>query len=311
MNIQQLEYIVAVDRYKNFTKASESCCITQATLSTMVKRFEEELGVVVFDRKANPIITTEMGKEIIGEAEKALEHIKRLAEIVKSKEGEIEGQVRLGIIPTIANSLLSLVLKPILQAFPKLKISISELTTDNLLNQLRDNQLDFGVISTPISDEKFEYEVLYLEPLKVYGKLKTKKRFLLSSDIEEQNNWLLEEGHCFRNQVMDYCSLQNKESEILNLRFHSNTFETLLSMVDNFGGLTILPELYVRGLSEMQKEKIYDFEKPIPVREVSLVAFRPDVKMRTGKVLAEKIRQVVSEILPSQSEGNLILNTAL
>jgi len=297
MNIQQLQYIIALDRYKNFTKASESCFITQATMSTMIRRLEEELEVTIFDRKANPIITTDAGKEIISEAEKALVHIKKMALVAKEDNGDFEGNVRVGIIPTIANSLLPLILKPVMEQYPKLEIAITEITTGNVLEQLKGNQLDFGIISTPVDAKGYDSEVLYYEPLKVYGKIRSNKKYLMTSDLIRETHWLLEDGHCIRDQIMSYCSLQNKDNHLSNLKFQSHSFETLLNMVDSFGGLTIIPELYVQTLSEKQQSKILEFEKPYPVREISMISYRSDVKARLGKALAEKIRQLVSEVL--------------
>ncbi len=296
MNIQQLQYIIALDRYKNFTKASQACFITQATMSTMIRRLEEELKVVIFDRKANPIITTDIGKEIIAEAEKALVHIKRMTEV--AKEDVYEGPVRIGIIPTVANSLLPKVLKPWMEEFPNLEFIISESTTEHLISQLKEDQLDFGIVSTPIPAKGFYTEVLYYEPLKVYGRISTNKKYLASSDLQNETNWLLEDGHCIKDQIMSYCSLQNKDNQLSNLRFQSHSFETLLNMVDSFGGLTILPELYIQNLPDEFQSRIMEFEKPYPVREVSLIAYRTEVKSNLGKELAEKIRETVNLDIP-------------
>lgn len=308
MNIQQLQYIIALDRYKNFTRASESCFITQATMSTMIRRLEEELDVVIFDRKASPILTTDAGKEIIAEAEKALEHIKKMTLAGKEDNGIFEGAVRIGIIPTVANSLLPVVLKPIMEQYPDLEITITEITTENVLEQLKDNLLDFGIISTPVDAKGYDTEVLYYEPLKVYGKIRSNKKYLLTSDLTRETHWLLEDGHCIRDQIMSYCSLQNKDNHLSNLRFQSHSFETLLNMVDSFGGLTIIPELYAKTLPEKQQGKILEFEKPFPVREISMISYRSDVKARLGEALAAKIREIVAEVLKVDLKQTVVLN---
>ncbi|MCD8539300.1 MAG: LysR substrate-binding domain-containing protein [Leadbetterella sp.] len=307
MNLQQLQYIIALDRYKNFTKASESCFITQATMSTMIRRLEEELDAVIFDRKANPILTTDAGKEIIAEAEKALVHIKNMTLMARDDSPVFEGTVRIGIIPTIANSLLPLILKPLMEQYPRLEITLTEITTGHVLEQLKDNLLDFGIISTPVDVKGYDTEVLYYEPLKVYGKIRSNKKYLMTSDLSRETHWLLEDGHCIRDQIMSYCSLQNKDHRLANLKFQSHSFETLLNMVDSFGGLTIIPELYVQTLSEKQQSKILEFEKPYPVREISMVSYRSDVKARLGKALAGKIREIVSEVLKVDQKQAVIL----
>ncbi len=307
MNIQQLEYIIALDRYKNFTKASESCFITQATMSTMIRRLEDELNVTLFDRKANPILTTDIGKEVIEEAEKALVHIKKISVAGKEDQGAFEGKVRIGVIPTVANSLLPLILKPLMEDYPKLEISITEITTENMLEKLKNNVLDFGIISTPIDAKGYDTEVLYYEPLKVYGKMRSNKKYLLTSELSKETHWLLEDGHCIRDQIMNYCSLQNKNKQLSNLKFQSHSFETLLNMVDSFGGLTIIPELYVQTLSEDQRTKVLEFESPVPVREVSMISYRSDVKAKLGKALTEKIRNWVGEVLNVDLSKTVIL----
>ena len=308
MNIQQLEYIIALDRYKNFTKASESCFITQATMSTMIRRLEEELGVTIFDRKASPILTTDIGKEIIEEAEKALGHIRKMKSVGKEESSAFEGNVRIGIIPTVSNSLLPLVLKPLMIQYPKLTISIVEITTENILEQLKNNQLDFGIVSTPLEARNYDTEVLYHEPLKVYGKVRSNKRYLITSDLQNETHWLLEDGHCIRDQIMNYCSLQNKDHQPSNLKFQSHSFETLLNMVDSFGGLTIIPELYVQTLAEDQKSKVLDFEKPVPVREVSIISYRSEMKTKLGRALTEKIRALVAQVLSVDTSQMVVIH---
>lgn len=307
MNIQQLQYIIALDRCKNFTKASESCFITQATMSTMIRRLETELNVVIFDRKANPILTTDAGKDIIEQAEKALYHIQKMTLVGKEETEAFEGTVRIGVIPTVANSLLPLVLKPILHHYPRLEINITEITTTHMLDQLKKNILDFGIISTPIDEKGYETELLYYEPLKVYGKLKSNKKYLLTSELSKETHWLLEDGHCIRDQIMNYCSLQNKDHQLSNLKFQSHSFETLLNMVDAFGGLTILPELYVQTLPKAQRSKVLEFENPVPVREISIISYRSDVKARLGRALTAKIRELVGEVLKVDRSQTVIL----
>ncbi len=181
-----------------------------------------------------------------------------------------------------------------MQDFPGLEFIISETTTEQVLTQLKEGQLDFGIISTPIEANGFTTEVLYYEPLKVYGRINTNKKYLATSDLTSETHWLLEDGHCIRDQIMSYCSLQNNENQMNNLQFQSHSFETLLNMVDSFGGLTILPELYVQTLSPDHQNRVMEFEKPVPVREVSLVAYRTEVKSKVGIALAEKVRSTVN-----------------
>lgn len=219
MNIQQLEYIVAVDQFKNFSKAADHCYITQATLSTMIKKLEDELNVTIFDRKNNPVMTTDEGKVIVAQAVKILQETYYLKEIAKKSKDYFSGTIKIGIIPTIANSLLPIVLMPILAKYPDLMIEMSEITTNNILKQLKDGSIDMGILATPLETEEIEEEILYYETLMVYGEFSKDTQFVIPEDIRTQKIWLLEEGNCLRNQVINLCAMKKKRDclAILNL----------------------------------------------------------------------------------------------
>lgn len=304
MNIQQLEYIVAVDQFKNFSKAADHCYITQATLSTMIKKLEEELNVVIFDRKNNPVMTTDEGKGIIEQAVKILQETYKLKEIAKNNIHEISGTIKIGIIPTIASSLLPIVLMPLLQKFPDLMIEMYEITTNNILKQLKEGTIDMGILATPLETEEIEEEILYYETLMVYGALNNDTQFIIPEDIKKDKIWLLEEGNCLRNQVINLCSLRKKEDMPLNLKFDAHSFGTLLNMVDQLGGLTLIPELYYQSMNESRKEKVKFFKSPIPVREVSIVFYRPFAKKNTIEAIAQVIRSLVQPLLMTNQYKN-------
>jgi LysR family hydrogen peroxide-inducible transcriptional activator len=299
MNLQQLEYIIAVDQFKNFSRAAEYCHVTQATLSAMVKKLEEELEIIIFDRKGNPIVTTDSGHIILDEARKVLLHSQLMRDKAKAIQGKIGGRVKLGIIPTIAGSLLPKIIRHLLLAHPDLKIEIMELTTHNIIKQLKEGQLDAGILATPLNIEEIEENILYYEALMVYGNFSEEKQFLMPEEIRENKIWLLEEGHCLREQFINLCHLKKKDNLPKNLKFEAGSFETLLSMVDEFDGLTLIPELYYQTLSDEKKQKVRQFKAPIPVREVSLVYFRPFAKQRIIKTLTEEISKIVSADLIS------------
>lgn len=298
MNLQQLEYIIAVDRTKSFSLAAEQCFITQATLSTMVKRLEEELGVVLFDRKSSPVMTTDYGKAVVELARQAISGVARIREITGQRKGSVNGVLRVGIIPTIANSVLPLMLPSLISKYPKLKLEIREITTQSILKQLRSGEIDAGVLSTPVTgDEEYEQQVLYYEALFVYGTpILKKKKYILPKELVNEKIWLLEEGHCLRDQFINLCSLRKKN---LNdqFKFDSNSFDTLLNMADQFGGLTVVPELYVKSMSKEKRGKIYQFVAPYPVREVSMLVHRPHVKTHLVDVLASEIIETITPLL--------------
>ena len=307
MNFQQLEYIVAVDRFKSFSKAADSCFITQATLSTMVKKLEEELGMIIFDRKTSPILTTECGKEIVEEAKKTLFHSKNIKQLAAILKGKIEGELKIGIIPTVAGNLLHRIVPTLLDKYPNLKLYITEITTANIVQQLKSGEIDVGIVSTPLAKDDLEDEVMYYEKLKVYGKQKTDKEYVLANEIGQEKVWLLEEGNCLRNQFINLCALNPKKIKN-NLIFEPNSFESLLSFVDNLEGLTLIPELYCKDLPEEKKLKLIDFKSPYPVREISLVYHRPYVKHRLISVLAEEIKTIIPPLLETSALKNNEMN---
>jgi LysR family transcriptional regulator, hydrogen peroxide-inducible genes activator len=303
MNLQQFEYIVAVDKYKSFSKAAESCYVTQATLSVMVKKLEGELGLVLFDRKTNPIITTECGKEIIGEAHKILFHSHNVKQLASLLKGKIEGELRIGVIPTIAGNLLHRVIPSFIGKYPGLELFIAEITTANIINQLKTGELDVGIVSTPLGKEEIEEDILYYEKLKVYGAPSGDKKFLIPEEISEENIWLLEEGNCIRDQAVNLCSI-NPGKIKSNLHFQPNSFECLLNFVDEFSGLTLIPELYCMDLPAEKKGKVTDFKTPFPVREVSMVYYRPYAKQRLVNALSEEIKRIIPPLLETSRLKN-------
>jgi LysR family hydrogen peroxide-inducible transcriptional activator len=304
MNLQQLEYIVALDKYKSFSKAAESCFITQATLSTMVKKLEEELDVVLFDRKTNPIITTDCGQELIKEAQEILIHSHRLKEYSSQLKGKIEGELKIGVIPTVAGNLLHRVLPKILAKYPQLKLIIQEITTENIIQKLKMGELDAGILSTPLATKDLVEEILYYEKLMVYGKVKNSQtKYLRPSDILKENVWMLEQGNCLANQIINVCSLAPKKINS-NLKFNPNSFDSLLNIVDTLEGLTLIPELYYKDLSKERKSYVKDFTSPYPVREISLVFYRPYAKSRLINALAKEIKEVIVPVLQTSKLKN-------
>jgi LysR family transcriptional regulator, hydrogen peroxide-inducible genes activator len=304
MNIQQLEYILALDKYKSFSKAADSCFITQATLSTMVKKLEDELDLVLFDRKTQPIITTEYGKKIIEEAQKIIAHTQRLKQLSLEIKGKIEGELKIGIIPTIAGNLLHRILPGIMEKFPLLKLSIKEITTENLINQLKTGELDAGILSTPLSKPELEEELLYYEKLLVYSHSKqASTQYYSPKEIRNEKLWLLERGNCLTDQVINLCSLNLKKINTA-LNFQPNTFESLINIVDQFEGLTLIPELYFKDLSVERKQHVRDFTPPFPVREISIVYFRPYAKLNLIQTISAEIKKTITPILMTDKLKN-------
>lgn len=311
MNLQQVEYIVAVDKYKNFSKAADSCFVTQATLSTMVKKLESELDIVIFDRKTNPTITTDCGKLIIEESKKILYHIQKLKTTAAEIKGIIEGELIIGVIPTIAGNLLHRILPVLLEKYPKLKLTIKEMTTNNIISAIKNGELDCGIVSTPLTNHhEMEEIILYYEKLLVYGQLSNSTNsFISPKDIKNEDVWLLEKGNCLSDQIINVCSLQSKKINS-NLQFSPNSFESLINIVDNFNGLTLIPELYYHDLPEKRKAKVIDFQPPFPVREVGLIFHRPYAKIRLIETVSKEIKNAIQPYLQTSKLKSHQMNIA-
>lgn len=294
MNIHQLEYILAVDQFKSFSKAADYCHVTQATLSAMVKKLEEQLEIVIFDRKSNPIVTTDNGQLILQQAQQVVAHANALLDSSKSIRHKIEGRLKLGIIPTIAASMIPIILKPLLEKYPKLNFEIFEVTTNQMVKNLREGQLDIGILSTPIANHDLETNLLYVEQLVVYGFWENQTNTIKKAELSKQRMFLLQEGHCLRDQVIQLCDLKKNNSLPQNLLFESNTFDTLLNLVDEFKGMTVLPKLYLKQLNDHRQMNILALEEGQLEREVSLAYYRPYAKWNVIQHLTKDISELVN-----------------
>ncbi len=292
MNLQQLEYIIAVDNYRHFATAAQKCFVTQPTLSMMIQKLEQELGIKIFDRSKQPVVPTEAGTVVIAQAKNILQEAKRMKEVIQELKGELKGELKIGIIPTVAPYLLPLFLNRFLKKYPLLKIKITELNTEQIIEKLKRHHLDAGILATPLNNAAIKELPVYYEEFVVYAskeeKLMTKK-FLSTTDINTNHLWLLEEGHCLRAQVLNLCELRKKELETSNLEYEAGSIETLKKMVDINKGITILPELAIKDLTASEKKQVRHFKTPAPVREISIVTYHHFVKQRIIDVLKEEI----------------------
>lgn len=292
MNLQQLEYIIAVAEHRHFIQAAESCFVTQATLSAMIRKFEQELGVVLFDRSRVPVKPTPLGEKIIAQAKLIVDHVEELKNIVQEEQQTIKGFIRLGIIPTLAPYLLPLFLKPLLKKYPNLRLKIHELPTEDIIHRLAHHQLDLALLATPLHKTHLLETPLFQEPFYVYTSgddKKLNKKYILPADLSVQKLWLLEEGHCMRNQMIHLCELTKTEKGHQPIDFESGSVETLVHMVDSYGGATILPALACARLSKIQQRNVRTFKSPLPVREISLVTHEHFNKKRLIHALHEVI----------------------
>ncbi len=292
MTITQLEYVVAVDTYRNFALAASKVFVTQPTLSMQIKKMEEELDVVIFDRSKKPVIPTPIGEEVIAQARKILKEFQKVHDLIDDQQEIVTGELRVGIIPTLSPYLLPGFAPSFLKKYPEVVISVEELLTDQILHHLNNDLLDVGILVTPIKGGNFTEIPMFYEQFKLYL---GKDHPLLASDkiqageLSLSEMWLLQEGHCFRNQMINLCTEDALEDADRKLKFESGSLETLKRLVDKQGGYTLLPELAIRELSSKEKMRIRSFEEPQPVREVSLVIHRSFLKRKLIDLLQKEI----------------------
>jgi len=309
MNLQQLEYIVSVDKHRHFAKASKACFVTQPTLSMMIQKLELELNIILFDRSKQPVVPTESGREIIKQARKVLNEYAEIIELAATLKGELKGDLKVGIIPTVAPYLLPIFLKQFLKKYDKIKLKISEHTTESIIEKLKKGILDVGILATPLNDPAILEKRIYKEEFLVYASSGEKvlgKKYLLAEDIDINHLWLLQEGHCLRSQIVNLCELKKLDSENNNLEYEAGSIESLIRMVDQNSGITIVPELATHHLSKKQKNNLRHFKDPVPVREISIVTYRRFIKSRMLEALRMEIINSVNNKIVMNKNQNVI-----
>lgn len=291
-SLTQLEYVIAVHRLGHFGKAADSCQVTQPTLSMQIQKLENDLGVIIFDRSKKPILLTDMGERIIQQIQSILFETRKMEELIKVGESGRQdvGHLNLGVIPTIAPYLLPMVL-PILERYHVgIKLKIQELQTHRILEALENDEIDVGLLATPLKKPQIHEYALYYEPFSVLCKkgheLSQIKRIKYAS-LKSNDLWLLEEGHCLRNQMLDVCSLKKDRKIERKYEFESGSLETLKTLVNSYGGYTLLPSLAAESIGS--NTLLIPFERPIPAREVGLVYRRKHFKEGLIEALGETI----------------------
>lgn len=299
MTITQLKYVLAVAEHQNFTIASEKCFVTQPTLSMQIQKLEDELDILIFNRKKKPIELTPIGHKIIEQAKVILDESNRINDIVEQQKGFIGGEFKLGIIPTITPTLLPLFLKNFIKKYPKVNLKIEELNTQDILKKLKDGHLDAAIASTPLENENIKERVLYYEPFVGFmnenHRLYSKQNITVD-DLNIDDILLLEDGHCFKDSVINICrSLKTETSEPFKLE--SGSFNTLLKLSKEGIGMTLLPYLHTLDLKEEDKKYLRDFEKPAPAREVALVYHKSQLKIQLIEALKNTIDGVIRGVI--------------
>lgn len=301
ISLQQLEYIVAVDTHRHYVTAAEKSFVTQPTLSMQIKKLEDELGVVIFDRTKQPIVPTDLGKPIIEQARLILNQTKQIEEIIKTHQDTIGGEINLGIIPTLAPYIVPRFAGELLRKYPDVVLNIKELLTHDIIASLKNETLDVGLIVTPVKEQGLFYNVLFYEEILLYSDDINKKKYLSFKQLPTESMWLLSSGHCFRNQMVNLCQL-NEDGQHHNFNYESGSLETLKKMVDQEGGATLFPELATTELSKTDKAKILHIGDEYPYREVSLIYTRSQVKTKLIQVIGDEIKAKIPEHMITKRE---------
>ena len=298
MTITQLKYVLAVAEHKNFTLASEYCFVTQPTLSMQIQKLEDELDSKIFNRSKKPIQLTEIGQKIVEQAKIIIDESSRIYDIVDQQKGYIGGDFKLGIIPTVMPTLLPLFLNTFIKKYPKVNLKIEELTTNEIIKKLNDGHIDVAIAATPLDNELIKERVLYYEPF--VGFVPAEHRLFKNRELEVENLnlddiLLLEDGHCFKESVINLCSTFGRKNQ--HFQLHSGSFDTLIKLSKEGLGMTLLPFLQTLDLNEKDKNYLKSFKEPVPAREVSLIYHRTQLKIQLIDALKNTIDSVVRGVI--------------
>lgn len=303
MTITQLKYVLAVAEHKNFTLAAEKCFVTQPTLSMQIQKIEEELSIQIFDRTKKPIQLTEIGHKIVNQAKNIVIEADRIQDIVEQQKGFIGGEFRLGIIPTVMPTLLPMFLNNFIKKYPKVKLIIEELNTEEIIIKLNNGHLDAAIAATPLMEEKIKEIVLYFEPFVAYipeSHHTFQKEEIEISDLNVDEILLLQDGHCFREGILNLCKSAGK-NESNHFQIQSGSFETLIKLADEGLGTTLLPYLHTLDLKEKDKLKLRHFKEPKPAREISLIFPKNELKIQIIDALRATITGVIKGAIVFQN----------
>ena len=301
MTITQLQYLLSVAEYQNYTVAAKKSFVTQPTLSMQINKLEDELGIQIFDRSKKPVQLTEIGQSIVNQARNIVNEANRMKDVVDQFKGVIGGDFKIGIIPTIMPTLLPMFLTTFTKKYPKVKLIIEEFHTEEILEKLKLGQLDCALVATPLQDEKIKEEVLYYEPFMAY--MPNRKIHLDEIDInalETENVLLLQEGHCFKNDIINFCKINDRENQH-NFVLESGSFETLIKLCEEGIGVTFIPYLHTLQINEKAQKNLVHFKDPKPAREISLIYTKTELKKHIIDALGQTLRQVIKGAIQFQN----------
>ncbi len=300
MTITQLRYTLSVAEHRNFTIASEKCFVTQPTLSMQVQKLEEELGVIIFNRSTKPLQVTEVGEKILIQARKIVEESSRMNDIVSEEKGVIGGTLKVGIIPTVSPTLLPLFLSSFIKKNKNVDLKIEEYTTSSMFEKIDKGEIDCAIAATPLEVENIIENPLYHEPFIAYVPNHhglSGRDSIDINDLEDADLLILEDGHCFRDQVLNLCSIKDLNNQF---ELKSGNFETLINLSNSGPWMTVLPYLHSKLLPDTNKKNLIKFNDPAPAREISLIYSKTQLKLP----IINALKSTISKVIRGQIEYN-------
>ncbi len=291
MTLQQLEYILAVNQFRHLAKAAEYCRVTQPTLSAMIQKLEEELDTRIFDRSQQPVCPTPVGIHIIEQAQNILVQANRIKNIIEEEKHSLTGTFKLGILPTVAPYLLPRFFPQLMKKYPDLDIRVVEMKTNDIKKALQTGEIDAGIVASLAGMEELQQTPLFYEQFFAYVSREDalfNNEVIRTSDLNGEQLWLLDEGHCFRDQLVRFC--QMKSARASQLAYHLGSMETFMRMVESGKGVTFIPELAVLQLGDAQKELVRSFAIPCPTRQVVLLTNKNFIRHTLLEVLVKEIK---------------------
>lgn len=306
MTLQQMEYIVAVDKYRHFAKAAESCGVSQSTLSALVQKLELELDVAIFDRNCHPVRPTAVGAEILNRAKSLLFNAAQVRELVATRKGESVGKVALGITSTVAPYLLPKMLKYLSVHHPGIELHVEEARTSAIISRLERGELDIALLATPLDNSELLEIPVYRERLMAYvspDESISAAKELHTGSLPAESVWVLREGYCPNRGVFPFCNHRGSRQAV----YEAGSVETLIKIVDENGGYAIIPELHVPLLSPRQQANVHELIDPGPTREIAFVVHRNFVRERLLNILADAIRTIIPPAMVDKRLGKFAI----
>lgn len=302
ITLTQLAYAVAVDTHRHFGAAAAACNVTQPTLSMQLRKLEVALGVTLFDRSRAPVVATDAGRALLDQARVVLREAAGIADIRDAAAGVIAGEVRFGVIPTLAPYLLPRLVPALAARFPQLELVVEERLTDEVIARLRRDELDAGLVATAVGGADVYEQTLFTEPFVGYvssGHRLAKQTTIKPSDLSLDDLWLLSEGHCFRTQAVRLCKERTSRRArsaaacTVGARFESGNLETLKRLVEGGAGMTLLPWLAAEEIADSRRALLKPFVTPAPHRTVRLVRRRAFLRQHLIDVVIEEMMRAL------------------